>query len=92
MTLGVKTSWVSLSGIIKIVFGYRMVFAVEGHVKMCCLNGWRPFGNLFENSIDEIRNNDEYRKVKKGCDDQPTDHCRNCSYKELVPILSHLQS
>ena len=29
---------------------------VEVHVKMCCLNtGAEPFGNLFENSIDEIR-------------------------------------
>ena len=28
---------------------------VEGDVKMCCLNtGTEPFGNLFENSIDEI--------------------------------------
>ena len=67
---------------------------VEGHVKMCCLNtGAEPFGNLFETSIDEIRNNDEYKKVKKGCEtNEPTDHCKNCSYKELVPILSHLQS
>ena len=28
---------------------------VEGHVKMCCMNtGAKPFGNLFENTIEEI--------------------------------------
>ena len=66
---------------------------VEGHVKMCCLNtGAEPFGNLFVNSIDEIRKTEEYQNVKKGCStNKPTSHCKNCSYKELVPILSHLQ-
>ena len=65
---------------------------VEGHVKMCCLNtGAEPFGNLFENSIDEIRLMDDYQNVKKGCNtNNPTSHCKNCSYKELTPILSHV--
>jgi hypothetical protein len=65
---------------------------VEGDVKMCCLNtGATPFGNLFENSIDEIRKAEEYQNVKSGCEtNKPTDHCKNCSYKELVPILSYL--
>ena len=65
---------------------------VEGHVKMCCLNtGAEPFGNLFENSIDEIRLMDDYQNVKKGCNtNNPTSHCKNCSYKELTPILTHV--
>ena len=65
---------------------------VEGHVKMCCLNtGAEPFGNLFENSIDEIRLMDDYQNVKKGCEtNNPTSHCKNCSYKELAPMLQHL--
>ena len=65
---------------------------VEGHVKMCCLNtGAEPFGNLFENSIDEIRLMDDYQNVKKGCNtNNPTSHCKNCSYKELTQILSHV--
>ena len=65
---------------------------VEGHVKMCCLNtGAEPFGNLFVNSIDEIRKTEEYQNVKRGCEtNNPTDHCKNCSYKELTPILSHV--
>ena len=65
---------------------------VEGHVKMCCMNtGAKPLGNLFDSSIDEIRLSNDYQKIKKGCKtNKPTSHCKNCSYKELVPILSHL--
>ena len=38
---------------------------VEGHVKMCCMNtGAEPFGNLFVNSIDEIREMDRLSKCK----------------------------
>ena len=65
---------------------------VEGNVKMCCMNtGAEPFGNLFENSIDEIRLMDDYQNVKKGCQtNNPTSHCKNCSYKELTPILEYV--
>jgi MoaA/NifB/PqqE/SkfB family radical SAM enzyme len=65
---------------------------VEGHVKMCCLNtGAEPFGNLFVNSIDEIREMTDYQNVKKGCNtNNPTSHCKNCSYKELSPMLKYL--
>ena len=65
---------------------------VEGHVKMCCLNtGAKPFGNLFENTIDEIRLMEDYQNVKKGCEtNNPTSHCINCSYKEMTPMLTYL--
>ena len=65
---------------------------VEGHVKMCCMNtGATPFGNLFVNSIDEIRQMTDYQNVKKGCNtNNPTSHCKNCSYKELTPILEYV--
>ena len=65
---------------------------VEGDVKMCCLNtGAKPFGNLFENSIDEIRLTKKYQKVKNGCEtNNPTKHCKNCSYKELTPLLTYM--
>ena len=65
---------------------------VEGNVKMCCLNtGAEPFGNLFINSIDEIRQMTDYQNVKKGCNtNNPTSHCNNCSYKELSPMLKYL--
>ena len=65
---------------------------VEGNVKMCCLNtGAKPFGNLFINSIDEIREMEDYQNVKRGCNiNNPTSHCKNCSYKELSPMLEYL--
>ena len=65
---------------------------VDGYVKMCCLNtGAKPFGNIFEISIDDIRLTDDYQQVKMGCATNiPTEHCQNCSYKELAPILSGL--
>jgi len=65
---------------------------VEGHVKMCCLNtGAEPFGNLFENTIEEIRETLDYKNVKRGCStNNPTSHCKNCSYKELTPILQKI--
>lgn len=66
---------------------------VEGHVKMCCLNtAAEPFGNLFENTIEEIRQNENYLKVKRGCEtNNPTSHCASCSYKELVPLLKQIR-
>ena len=65
---------------------------VEGNVKMCCMNtGAKPFGNLFVNSIDEIRLTEDYKNVKRGCNtNNPTSHCKNCSYKELTPILDYV--
>ena len=65
---------------------------VDGDVKVCCLNtGAKPFGNLFENTIDEIRLTEDYQNVKQGCNtNNPTSHCKNCSYKELSPMLKYL--
>lgn len=62
---------------------------VEGHVKMCCLNtGADSFGNIFETSIEEIRENKDFKAVQQGCQtSKPTSHCLNCSYKELAPML-----
>jgi MoaA/NifB/PqqE/SkfB family radical SAM enzyme len=67
---------------------------VEGHVKVCCMNtGARPFGNLFEKSIDTIRVTEDYLNVKHGCNtNNPTSHCKNCSYKELVPLLQKIKT
>ena len=49
------------------------------------------FNNLFVNSIDEIREMTDYQNVKKGCNtNNPTSHCKNCSYKELTPILEYV--
>lgn len=65
---------------------------VEGHVKMCCMNtGAKPFGNLFDTSIDDIRLTSDYQAVQKGCQtNNPTSHCKSCSYHELKPILNSI--
>lgn len=65
---------------------------VEGRVLMCALNtGAREFGNLFMEDIDRIRGGDEYSAVRSGCEtNNPTKHCKNCSYKELAPLLAQL--
>jgi hypothetical protein len=50
-----------------------------------------PVGNIFENSIDNIHNSENYQKIKLGCNsNNPTEHCKNCSYKELAPLLKEL--
>jgi len=34
---------------------------------------------------------EDYQNVKKGCNtNNPTSHCKNCSYKELTPILEYV--
>ena len=47
--------------------------------------------NVLLNTIDEIREMEDYQNVKKGCNtNNPTSHCKNCSYKELTPILEYV--
>ena len=78
-----KTNWVEEA----------LYTTVEGNVKMCCMNtGAKPFGNLFETDLELIRTSDDFQNVKNGCKtNTPTSHCKNCSYKELVPILSEIK-
>jgi len=65
---------------------------VDGRVLMCCMNtGAKSFGNLFTQDLEQIRSSNDFQNVKKGCEtNQPTKHCKNCSYKELTPILKEL--
>jgi radical SAM protein with 4Fe4S-binding SPASM domain len=67
---------------------------VNGDVKMCCLNtNTESFGSIFEKSFDEIRNRKNYIEVKNGCEkNSPTAHCKNCSYKELAPLLYRIKN
>lgn len=69
-----------------------LYITVEGNIKMCCMNtGADSFGNIFEDSLDEVRNSLEYTNIKKGCDNNtPTSHCKSCSYKEMSPLLQSL--
>ena len=65
---------------------------VEGRVLACCMNtGAKEFGNIFADTIENIHGDLEFLRVKHGCaTNKPTEHCANCSYKELTPILKEL--
>jgi radical SAM protein with 4Fe4S-binding SPASM domain len=66
---------------------------VDGDVIVCPLNTEADaFGNIFTESLDQIRSNKEFAKIRAGCRaNQPTEHCVNCSYKQLVPVLKQIQ-
>jgi MoaA/NifB/PqqE/SkfB family radical SAM enzyme len=65
---------------------------VEGNVKICCMNtAANPVGNIFMQDVEKIRQSSAYQKIKLGCSgNKPSDHCKNCSYKELSPLLEEL--
>jgi MoaA/NifB/PqqE/SkfB family radical SAM enzyme len=66
---------------------------VEGRVLACCMNtGAKEFCNIFTDTIENIHADLSFQRVKHGCaTNKPTEHCINCSYKELVPILKRLE-
>lgn len=63
--------------------------SVEGNITMCCMNTEaKSFGNIFNTPLDEIRQTQRFQDIKRGCQaNKPTNHCLNCSYKELTPLL-----
>ena len=65
---------------------------VEGNIKVCALNtDTKSLGNIFKDPIHEILNTKRMNEIREGCKkDEPTKHCKNCSYKELSPILEKL--
>jgi sulfatase maturation enzyme AslB (radical SAM superfamily) len=51
----------------------------------------KQFGNIFDDAIENIHNGKEFQEMKNGCkNNTPTAHCKNCSYKELVPMLKEI--
>lgn len=65
----------------------------NGDIKLCLLNtDAKPSGNLLEESLDEVLNNSNRNKVAYECEiNTPGEHCKTCSYKDLVPILTKIQ-
>jgi len=65
---------------------------VEGNLKVCALNtDTETLGNIFEKPVNEILNSKKMNEIRIGCkSDIPSKHCKNCSYKELSPILEKL--
>ena len=69
-----------------------MYITAEGNVNVCAINtSPKPLGNIFNENIEEVLNNQRMSEISRACkNDNPTDHCRNCSYKELSPLLDQL--
>lgn len=67
---------------------------VFGNVKVCIINtGTESVGNIFFESIDEIKNNKKLLEIAKSCKgNSPHEHCKNCSYKELSPLINELRN
>jgi MoaA/NifB/PqqE/SkfB family radical SAM enzyme len=65
---------------------------VEGRVLACCMNtSAKSFGNIFNDTIENIHNSPEFLNVLNGCKtNNPTSHCKNCSYNELIPLLEKI--
>ncbi len=65
---------------------------VEGNLKVCALNtDTEPLGNIFKDSINNILNSEKMNEIRVGCKNNlPSKHCKNCSYKELSPLLERL--
>jgi radical SAM protein with 4Fe4S-binding SPASM domain len=65
----------------------------NGDIKLCLLNtDANPSGNLLRESLDEVLNNSNRNKVAYECEiNTPGEHCKTCSYKDLVPILTKIQ-
>jgi len=68
-------------------FYRKQMIAPDGDVVLCCMDVEKKhiLGNLKENTFDEIYNNEEYKKVLKGFNDENLEIiCRQCIYaKEL---------
>jgi MoaA/NifB/PqqE/SkfB family radical SAM enzyme len=66
---------------------------VEGNIKVCCMNtAAKTIKNIFMvKNISEAFESPEYSAIEQGCaTNNPTDHCKSCSYKELVPTLQRI--
>lgn len=65
---------------------------VEGRVLTCCMNtAANSYGNILKDTIEDILATPAYQAVKRGCEtNNPTEHCANCSYKELNSLLYKL--
>ena len=70
-----------------------LYMTADGDVKVCCMNtSTKPLGNLIRDlHTDLVFANKRFIEIKDGCAaNQPTEHCVNCSYKELTTVLPRL--
>lgn len=68
----------------------QIAILVDGTVVPCCLdsNGVVNLGNIYQNSLEEIINNDRFNKMRLGfCNRKVIEElCKHCSFKERFDI------
>ena len=69
-----------------------LYMTVEGDVKVCAINtDTKSVGNIFKDDLGVIFNSPKYKNIEDGCKkNMPSEHCANCSYKELSPLLQKI--
>tara|TARA_A100001015_G_C14997832_1_gene716983 strand:+ start:751 stop:1671 length:921 start_codon:yes stop_codon:yes gene_type:complete len=69
-----------------------LYMTASGDVKVCCLNtDTKSIGNIFRDELKFILNSEKINQIREGCiNNEPTEHCKNCSYKELSPLLNEI--
>ena len=69
-----------------------LYMTASGDVKVCCLNtDTQSIGNIFREELEFILNSKKINEIRHGCiNNEPTEHCKNCSYKELSPLLNEI--
>lgn len=69
-----------------------LYMTASGDVKVCCLNtDTQSIGNIFRDELKFILNSKKINEIRHGCiNNEPTEHCKNCSYKELSPLLNEI--
>ena len=66
---------------------------VNGDLKICCMNtSTESIGNIFLDDLSKLRSTGKLYDTLIALEnnDQEINHCRNCSYKTLSPILSKI--
>ena len=69
-----------------------LYMTASGDIKVCCLNtDTESIGNIFNQDLKLILNSKKINEIRNGCiNNEPTKHCKNCSYKELSPLLNEI--
>ena len=66
---------------------------MDNSVKLCCVDKGGPIGNLSENSIEEIRNSEEFNNLRKSfLNGEKLDRCKECWNHEKHGYHSYRQS
>ncbi len=69
-----------------------LYMTASGDIKVCCLNtDTESIGNIFNDDLELILNSKKINEIRHGCiNNEPAEHCKNCSYKELSPLLNEI--